>query len=296
MTTLHADTTAPEPPSSDRSLVAGRQSLVRTLRAHWPEYAIEAWALGIFMISAGCFGVLLEASISPLPRAIENADVRRALGGLAMGLTAVVLIYSPWGKRSGAHMNPAVTLAFLRLRHIAPVDAFFYIVAQTIGGALGVLAALAMLGGAFSQPPVAFVATTPMRGAALAFGAEFLISLLMMTMVLRASNSAQYMKYTGVFAGILVALFISIEAPYSGMSMNPARSLASALPAGQWGGFWIYVLAPICAMQLAAALHVRLRGASSVRCSKLMHTNDQRCIHCGFQPSTAAHDTHRSSL
>ena len=98
---------------------------MRTLRAHWPEYAIEAWALGIFMISAGCFGVLLEASISPLPRAIENADVRRALGGLAMGLTAVVLIYSPWGKRSGAHMNPAVTLAFLRLNHVARWDAAF---------------------------------------------------------------------------------------------------------------------------------------------------------------------------
>jgi aquaporin Z len=97
------------------------------------------------------------------------------------------------------------------------------------------------------------------------------------------------MKYTGLFAGALVALFISLEAPYSGMSMNPARSLASALPAGQWRSFWIYLLAPIWAMQLAAALHLRLRGAGSVRCSKLMHTDDQRCIHCGFQPP-AAHD------
>jgi aquaporin Z len=135
-----------------------------------------------------------------------------------------------------------------------------------------------------------------MRGAALAFGAEFLISFLMMTMVLRASNSAQYMKYTGIFAGALVALFIGIEAPYSGMSMNPARTLASALPAGQWRGFWIYLIAPICAMQLAAALHLRLRGAASVRCSKLLHTKDQPCIHCGFRPPpTAAHDTDRSA-
>jgi aquaporin Z len=290
MTTFHADTTARTPPGSGRSVVIDHQSLAHTLRAHWPEYAIEAWALGMFMISAGCFGVLLDASSSPLSREIENADVRRVLGGLAMGLTAITLIHSPWGKRSGAHMNPAVTLAFLRLRHIAPIDAFFYILAQTIGGVLGVLAALALFGEAFARPPVAFVATTPMRGAALAFGAEFLISFLMMTMVLRTSSSAQYMKYTGVFAGALVALFIGIEAPYSGMSMNPARTLASAIPADQWRGLWIYVLAPVSAMQLAAALHLRLRGAASVRCSKLMHTDDQRCIHCGFQPPTAAHD------
>jgi aquaporin Z len=275
---------AAQPRHSDQSPVPSPHSLLSRVRSHWPEYLIEGWALGMFMISAGCFGVLLESSLSSLPQMIGQADVRRVLGGLAMGLTAIALIYSPWGKRSGAHMNPAITLAFLKLGRIARTDAAFYVVAQCIGGALGVGVVLMLFGPAFAAPPVSYVATTPTHGAAVAFAAEFLISFLMMTMVLRATDSQRYMRYTGLFAGVLVAAFISLEAPYSGMSMNPARTLASALPGGVWTGFWIYVLAPIAAMQLAVAVHLRLCGPASAPCAKLLHTPDQRCIHCGYEP------------
>jgi aquaporin Z len=248
-----------------------------------PEYLIEAWARGTFMISAGLFSTAFDYPGSPLHTAIADGNVRRALVGIAMGLTAIALIYSPWGKRSGAHMNPAVTLAFLRLRHVAGWDAAFYILAQLIGGTLGVLLVRFVLGAAFTQPPVDHVVTVPTHGAVIAFAAEAGISFLMMTTVLRVANSAQYMRYTGLCAGVLVALFISFEAPYSGMSMNPARTFASAFPAGHWTGFWIYVLAPVLAMQAAVALHLKLRGAGSVKCAKLLHTADQRCIHCGYQ-------------
>ena len=77
------------------------------LRQHWPEYLIEAWALGTFMISAVCFTALLEHPASPVHQFVASGFLRRALIGLAMGVTAIVLIYSPWGQRSGAHMNPA---------------------------------------------------------------------------------------------------------------------------------------------------------------------------------------------
>jgi aquaporin Z len=256
----------------------------QSLRVHWPEYLIEGWALGMFMVSAGVFATALDYPGSPLHNSIADENARRALVGIAMGLTAIGLIYSPWGKRSGAHMNPAVTLAFLRLKHVARWDAAFYILAQFIGGTLGVLLVRSVLGDAFAQPPVAHAATMPTHGVAIAFGAEFAISFLMMTMVLRVSNSERYMRYTGLWAGVLVALFIGFEAPYSGMSMNPARSFASAFPAGMWGGLWIYFVAPILAMQAAVALHLKLRGAASVKCSKLLHTADQRCIHCGYVP------------
>jgi aquaporin Z len=261
--------------------------MLTTLRQHWPEYLIEAWALGAFMVSAGLFATALDYPGSPLHNAIADETLRRALGGIAMGLTAIALIYSPWGKRSGAHMNPAITLAFLRLAHVARWDAVFYILAQFIGGTLGVLLVRSLLGDAFAQPPVAHAVTMPGHGASIAFGAEFGISFLMMTMVLRVSNSERYMRYTGLWAGLLVALFISFEAPYSGMSMNPARSFASAFPAGQWDGLWIYFIAPVLAMQAAATLHVKLRGVASIRCSKLLHTADQRCIHCGYEPAEA---------
>ena len=86
---------------------------------HWPEFAMEAACLGLFMISACVFVTLLEHPMSPVHRAIPSATLRRVLVGIAMGLTAVGLIYSPWGQRSGAHMNPSLTLTYLRLRKIA---------------------------------------------------------------------------------------------------------------------------------------------------------------------------------
>src|SRR3954452_1248912 len=105
------------------------------LKAHWPEYLIEAAGLGAFMVTAG-FCVML-ANAPPIEAVIRNPDLRRALIGAAMGLTAIALIYSPWGKRSGAHLNPAVTLTFWRLGKVSPADAAFYVVAQFAGGAAG---------------------------------------------------------------------------------------------------------------------------------------------------------------
>jgi aquaporin Z len=110
-----------------------------SLALHWREYLIEGWALGAFMVSAGVATTLIEYPGFWLHQAITDPDLRRTLIGVAMGLTAVALIYSPWGQRSGAHMNPAVTLTFLRLGKIARWDALFFIVAQCLGGILGVL-------------------------------------------------------------------------------------------------------------------------------------------------------------
>src|SRR6516162_4081972 len=84
--------------------------MIHALRTHWPEYLMEAAGLGLFMVSAGLFGTLLEYPQSPVHRAIADPFLRRTLMGVAMGLTAVGIIYSPWGKQSGAHINPATTL------------------------------------------------------------------------------------------------------------------------------------------------------------------------------------------
>jgi aquaporin Z len=257
-----------------------------TLLRHWPEYLIEAWALGMFMVSAGVFSTLLEYPGSPLHAAIADAGLRRVLVGIAMGATAIGLIYSPWGQRSGAHMNPAVTLAFWRLGKVTSRDTLFYVLAQCLGGTLGVLATKALLQRSFSTPPVSYVVTVPgSRGIGAAIAAEFAISALMMWTVLSVSNSRRYAQLTGLCAGVLVALFISIEAPLSGMSMNPARSLASALPAGIWTAFWVYLTVPVLAMQAAAGWY-QLRG--KVSCAKLLHPLSQRCIHCGHTPIAGA--------
>jgi aquaporin Z len=257
------------------------------LRAHWPEYLIEAWALGMFMMSAGIFSTLLGFPGSPLQKIVPDEDLRRALVGVAMGLTAIALIYSPWGKRSGAHMNPAVTLTFLRLGKMARWDAVFYIGAQFLGGLCGVLIVTALLRDAFTTPPVFYVVTSPgPRGVTQAFFSEFLISALLMSVVLRVSNTARYANFTGLCAGAMVAIFIALEAPFSGMSMNPARSFASAFPAHLWRDLWVYFTAPLLGMQTAATWYVYRRGRQAVGCAKLLHPKDQRCIHCGYVPPT----------
>ena len=121
------------------------RAMLKTFVEHWPEYLIEAAGLGLFMLSACVFGVLLFHPSSPVVAAIPDSILRRVLMGAAMGSTAVAIIYSPWGKRSGAHVNPATTLAFFRLGKVKPVDALFYVVAQFAGGVAGTLVAVALL-------------------------------------------------------------------------------------------------------------------------------------------------------
>jgi aquaporin Z len=245
---------------------------------------MEALGLGLFMVSAGLFGTLLEAPGSPVRQAIADPGVRRALVGLAMGLTAVGLIYSPWGTRSGAHLNPAVTLTFLRLGKIAPADAALYVASQFVGSLCGVLIVRVLLGHPFSAPPVSSVVTVPGPGGAVpAFAAEVAISFVLMSFVLWLSNDTRWMRFTGLVAGTLVGLYITFEGPISGMSMNPARTLASAWPAGIWTAIWVYFTSPLVGMLLAAESYRRLHGLAAVRCAKLHHTHGPRCIfRCGW--------------
>jgi len=261
-----------------------------TLRRHWPEYLIEAAGLGFFMISAGAFGSLLEYPGSPVRMALGDPLLRRALMGLCMALTAMTIIYSPWGKRSGAHINPAVTFTFWRLGKVEGRDALFYILSQFAGGAAGLLALSTVLRGPLGSPDVRWVATLPgTAGREAAFVAEIAISFLLMLTVLNVSNNPAISRYTGLAAAALVATYITVEAPLSGMSMNPARSFASALGGSIWSSYWIYAAAPLLGMLAAAQTYVALRGSRRVLCAKLHHDNDQRCIfRCRYpRPGTA---------
>jgi aquaporin Z len=157
--------------------------------------------------------------------------------------------------------------------------------AQFLGGLLGILIATRLLGNTFGDPSIQYIVTVPgSQGAIAAFFAELTISFGLMMMVLIVSNSAKFTRFTGIFAGMLVATYITIEAPLSGMSMNPARTLASAIPAQNWTAIWIYFTAPILGMFLASEVYVRIRGQKAVRCAKLHHQNHKRCIfRCGYR-------------
>jgi aquaporin Z len=263
----------------------GIQAMRSALSQHWPEYLAEAAELGLFMISACLLVALVEHPASPVRQVLLAPLLRRALIGLAMGLTAIAIVHSPFGKRSGAHFNPAVTLTFFRLGKIEPWDAAFYVVAQFIGGVAGVALASLLLGQAVvADPSVAYVATRPgEQGLGVAFIAEAAISFGLMLTVLSVSNVRSLNRFTALFAGCLVAAYITLEAPISGTSMNPARTLGSALPGQIWTGLWIYFTAPPLGMLLAAEVYTRLKGRASVLCCKLHHDNGQRCIfRCGY--------------
>ena len=272
---------------------AASHPVFAAFQRHWPEYLIEASALGLFMMSACCFVALLEHPASPVARAVVDPVLRRMLIGIAMGLTAIAIIYSPWGKQSGAHLNPAVTLTFWRLGKIGGPDAFFYVAAQFSGGLAGVLLSAALLSrDVIADASVNYVVTQPgMAGAAAAFLAELGISLGLMLAVLIVSNRPGLNRYTGLLAGVLVAAYITFEAPVSGMSMNPARTFASALPAGVWTDAWLYFLAPPLGMLLAAEAYLLWRGQGAVLCCKLHHENDSRCIfRCRYRSCAHAYE------
>ena len=252
---------------------------------HWVEYAIEACCLGIFMISASLFTILLYHPSSPVVRVIPSEFVRRVLTGLAMGLTLIGLVYSPWGKQSGAHMNPAFTLTFLRLGKVAPWDAVFYVIAQFAGGIAGILLVIPVAVGLMAHPSINYVATLPgPAGVQVAFLGEVVISFVLVTVVLVFTNKAQALaEWTGVVAGLCIASFITFESPFSGMSMNSARTLGGAFVPHLWDSLWIYFTAPPLGMLVAAEVFTRLRVR--VGCAKYHHQNEFRCIFCEYQSS-----------
>jgi len=223
--------------------------MLNKLTEHWPEYLMEAADLGTFMVSACIFATILESQGSPIRQSIDDPVIRRGLMGTAMGLTAIGIIYSPWGKQSGAHINPALGVLLIAINYVV-----------TIPGT---------------------------DGTGIAFLAELVISFILMSVVLVATNTQNLARWTGLFAGLLLATYITVEAPLSGMSMNPARTFAAALPAQLWTALWVYFAAPIVGMLLAVELYLRLKGAHEVFSAKLHHQNNKRGIFkCGYPKVT----------
>lgn len=197
--------------------------------------------------------LLFDSSLAP-----ANPWVARACMGVAMGLTAVAIILSPWGKASGAHFNPAITVTFYRLGKIGPYDAVFYVVGHFLGGVGGVLLAAVLLGPRIASPQVNYAVTVPGRGGPpAAFAAEFLMAALLLGAVLYTSNLPRLAPWTPWLVALLIANYILFLAPVSGFSINPARTVGSAVPARVYTGLWIYFAAPLLGMLTAAELYLR---------------------------------------
>jgi aquaporin Z len=263
------------------------------LQVHWRLYVYEGAELAWFMVAACVATVVLFGASSVVVSAVPSAVVRRALMGVAMGATAVMIIHSPMGKRSGAHFNPAITLTYLRLGKIAPWDALFYVVGQFAGGLSGVGLSALLLGKSLAQPTVDYAVTVPgIGGTAGAFAAELFMATLLMGVVLWSSNEARWAKFTSYFVGALIVNYIFFFAPVSGFSINPARTVGSAAFAHVWTALWVYFVAPLLGMFAAAEVYVRRYGIERVLCAKL---HPAPSVLCPFDCSKKQHQHERTT-
>ncbi len=258
------------------SALAPSASLAEAMRTHWREYLMEGTELGCLMLSTCIFGTLLYSSNSPLNSLSHG--VRSILMGTAIALTTYLIIRSPFGRRSGAHFNPAVTLTFLWLQRMHRWDAVCYIVAHFVGAVVGVAVGHQILGLRLSSAPVRYLVTLPgAYGRPMAFGAEFFFSALLMGVVLYASNHRLLFRFSPVLVALLTISYFALSSSISGFSVNPARSFSSALFAWIWRGIWIYFLAPCLGMRTAAAIYVKCMGSSRVYCAKVFHDRQSPC-------------------
>lgn len=239
-------------------------------------WLLDGALLGLFMICACGFATLLESPDSPVHQQIELAWVRRVLMGLAMAITALLVIYSPMGKLTGPLLNPAMVLTFLRLRRLNLLDTVGLITCQFLLGTLGVGVCYLLLRPGVEQ--VHYAATQPGAwGMWAAWLAEFVIAMVLVITVTTINHIRPLTRYSGCFVALLILLFIITVAPISGMSLNPARSFASAWFAKVWAAYWIYLTAPVLGMLSGAVLAQRLLHAPQI-CSKLNHSH-----HCVFK-------------
>src|SRR4030095_5804444 len=231
----------------------GAKQMKAAFRKNKIHYLQEALGLALFMISACFFSATIFSENGPWNHFIPGEFLKNILMGLMMGFTALFIFYSRWTAPGGSHINPAVTLTFLRLDKMCRYDAMFYVIFQFIGGAAAVFIMRALMGDILTDPPVRSVVTIPGKaGPWWALITEFMISFITMTMVLFTSHQKRTKQYTRIFSAILVCCWVIVASPLSGFGMNPARSFASALASGIWKSFWIYLFIPFAGMFSAA--------------------------------------------
>jgi aquaporin NIP len=200
------------------------------------------------LVFVGCGAIVVDS---------ERGGSLGALGiAAAFGLVIMAMIYAA-GHLSGAHMNPAVTLAFALRRHFPARDAAAYIPAQLVGAVAGAVA----LRIAWEGTPAALGATVPSvgNGAALLYEAA-LTAILMFVVMAVATDTRAVGQAAAIAVGGTVGLDAIVGGGVTGASMNPARSLGPALLADEWTGFWVYVIAPIGGALIGALLYELVRG------------------------------------
>ena len=210
---------------------------------------VAAEALAAFaLVFAGCGAIVADAQYDGALGAVGVS--------LVFGLIIMVMVYAT-GHLSGAHINPAVTIAFTLSRHFPPRDALAYVGAQIAGATAGALALLAV----WTDKPAHLGATIPTVGTGSALVYEVVLTAFLMFVIMAVATDT---RAVGAAAAIAIGGTVGLDAlfggPVTGASMNPARSFGPALASGTWHAFWIYVLGPVLGAALGALAYQLVRG------------------------------------
>ncbi len=242
--------------------------MIELIKQHWKTYSMEAAGLAGFVLGAGLLSIILEHPDLPVMQSSlkDYPLLRRIPMGVIMGayITGITLLF---GKKSGAQINPSVTWSFFRLGKINFENALLYTIFQFAGAVIAAQLLKYFTGSLFSHPLIDFGVAKPKPeySSIIAFIAEFIISFILMLLVLFAASSKRFEKYVGLISGVLIALYLIFEMPFSGMSLNPARSFGGALAAYEWDHLWIYFVAPPLAMLVAAEIFLQWRKKRLVK-------------------------------
>ncbi len=235
---------------------------------HLAEWSCELLGTALLLLG-GLSAVCLDfGPHSPL-RGL-GSSVRLLLTGLLFAGTGSLLAISPLGRRSGAHLNPVVTLAFWTQRKVHPHDLAGYVGGQLLGAVLGTAAVAALWGG--EARVVHLGATAPGRGLTrpAAMFVEAAMTAVLVLVLLLMTSSARTARWTALVLWPVIAALVWQGAPYTGTSLNPARSLGPALLAPLLGPYWVYVAGPLLGGAVAVAGFALLRDRQ-VLTAKLFH-------------------------
>ena len=239
---------------------------------------MEFSGTGALMFCICLFGTILYSNASPMARFALSRPENAAIMGMGVAGTTLLIVRSPFGRRSGAHFNPAISLTYLWLGRMHRWDALSYVAAQFSGALCGVFIARQILGLSLSSDPVHYVVTVPgSYGRGAAFIAEFLLSALLMGVVLFATNHRTLARFSPLLVAAVTVFYFAICSSISGFSVNPARTFSSAIFAWIWWGIWIYFIAPCLGMLAAAGIYIRTFGPSRVYCAKVFHDLHSTC-------------------
>lgn len=268
-------------PARTRRWLQARQrppAVMPAMPPHWAEYGAELLGTAL-LVFIGLSAVVLDFSAgSPVARLVPDPGSRRLITGLFFAGSGSLVAISPLGKLSGAHINPAVSLAFWLQGKLHRHDLLGYITGQFLGGILGALALAWLWGGRAASVHEGTTLPNPTVPLWVPFVAEAGLTALLVLSIFVFVSSHRLMHWTPLMTWFLVATMVWLEAPLSGTSLNPARSFGPALAAGIWSHQWLYIVAPPLGAALAVALFRWLAAKREVLTAKLFHVAHYRSI------------------